>query len=110
MLPPEATVAGPQLSDWVGAVPVIEQLLAGVFESIDQSIPVPPGSGSLIETPVAEPGPAFESVTVNPTSEPAFTEALSAVLVIVRSGQSTVVEAEAFPVPSLVVVNDAVLS
>src|SRR5438552_1661788 len=102
MLPAEATVAGPQLSVWVGAVPEIEQLLAGVLESIDQSTPVPPGSASEIETPVAEPGPAFASVTVTPMSEPAFTEALSAVLAIVRFGQFTVIEAESFPVPSLV--------
>ena len=47
---------------------------------------------------------------MNPMSEPALTEVASAVLVIVTSGQFTVVEAEAFPVPSLVVVNDAVLS
>ena len=110
MLPPEATVAGPQVRVWVGAVPVIEQLLAGVLESIDQFTPVPPGSGSLIETPVAEPAPVFVRVTVNPMSEPALTEALSAVLVIVRSGQFTVVEAESFPAPSFVLVNDAVLS
>jgi hypothetical protein len=50
----------------------------------------------LIETPVAEPAPVLVTVTVNPMSEPAFTEALSAVLVIVRSGQFTVVEAESF--------------
>src|SRR5512132_897898 len=106
MLPPEATVAGPQLSVWVGAVPAIEQLLAGVLESIDQFTPVPPGSASEIETPVASPAPAFVRVTVNPMSEPALTEVASAVLVIVTSGQFTVVEAEAFPVPSLVVVND----
>src|SRR5438132_1701556 len=95
MLPPEATVAGPQLSVWVGAVPVIEQLLAGVLESIDQSTPAPPGSGSLIETPVASPAPVFESFTVKPMSEPAFTEAASAVLVIVRLGQFTVIVAVA---------------
>src|SRR5436190_1745739 len=93
MLPPEATVAGPQVRVWVGAVPVIEQLLAGVLESIDQSTPAPPGSGSEIETPVAEPAPVFVRVTVNPTSEPALMEALSAVLVIVRSGQFTVIVA-----------------
>src|SRR5207248_5322581 len=110
MLPPEATVAGTQLSVWVGAVPQIEQLLAGVLESIDQSTPAPPGSGSEIETPVAEPGPAFESVTVNPMSEPAFTDASSAVLVIVRFGQFTVVEAASFLVASFVVVFDAVLA
>jgi hypothetical protein len=72
---------------------VIEQLLAGVLESIDQFTPVPPGSGSLIETPVAEPAPVLVTVTVNPMSEPAFTEALSAVLVIVRLGHCTVIVA-----------------
>src|SRR5512133_3338319 len=93
MLPPEATVAGPHVRVWVGAAPVIEQLLAGVLESIDQFTPVPPGSGSLIETPVAEPAPLFVRVTVNPMSEPALTEALSAVLVIVRLGHCTVIVA-----------------
>src|SRR2546427_134964 len=95
MLPPEATVAGPQLSVWVGAVPVIEQLSAGVLESIDQSTPVPPGSGSEMETPVASPAPVLVSVTVNPMSSPALTEAASAVLVIVRLGQFTVIVAVA---------------
>ena len=109
-LPPEATVAGPQLSVWVGAVPEIEQLLAGVLESIDQSTPVPPGSGSLIETPVASPAPVFVRVTVNPMSSPALTEAASAVLVIVRFGQLTVIVAVSDPVPPFVLVNDAVLS
>src|SRR5436190_11752581 len=93
MLPHEATVAGPQVRVWVGAVPVIEQLLAGVLESIDQSTPAPPGSGSLIETPVASPAPVFVRVTVNPMSAPALTEAASAVFVIVRSGQFTMIVA-----------------
>src|SRR5438309_993229 len=110
MLPPEDTVAGPQLSVWVGTVPVIEQLLAGVLESIDQSTPVPPGSGSVIETPVAPPAPVFVRVTVNPTSEPAFAEAVSAVLVILRSGQFSVLFPYSTLFRSLVVVNDAVLS
>src|SRR5256885_147339 len=110
MVTPEAAVAGQQVRVWVGTVPVIEQLLAGVLESIDQSTPVPPGSGSLIETPVADPAPVFESVTVNP---------MFFFLMIRRPPRSTLfpyttlfrsVEAEAFPVPSFVVVNDAVLS
>ena len=74
--------------------PVIEQL-AGP-DSIDQSTPEPLGRGSLKETPVAVPVPAallLEAVTVNPTSDPADTVALSAVLVRVRSGQTTVVMA-----------------
>src|ERR1043166_1076197 len=55
-----------------------------------QSVAVPAGSGSCSVTPVAVPGPLLETVTVKPTSSPAFTVALSAFFVTVTSGQRTV--------------------
>src|SRR5207248_3354210 len=49
--------------------PVIDHPVDGV--AIDQVRPA--GSGSLTVTPVAVPGPAFETVTTNPICEPALT-------------------------------------
>jgi hypothetical protein len=39
-------------------------------ESIDQSTPAPPGSGSDAESPCALPAPVLPSVTVKPICEP----------------------------------------
>jgi hypothetical protein len=90
---------------------VIEQLPGP--EAIDQFRPEPAGKGSLRETPVAVPVPAallLEAVTVNPTADPADTVALSAVLLRVRLGQSTVVLAFALRPGELVDVSVAVFA
>jgi hypothetical protein len=85
-----------QLSDWLGALPVIEQpAVAGL---IDQFTPVPPGSGSDKVTPVAVPTPVLDTVIVKPIWSPALTVALSAVLLICKPGQFTVVLAFAVTV------------
>src|SRR6476619_4273170 len=63
---------------------------------MDQSMPVPPGSGSLTVTPVAVATPlALLTVIVNPICEPADTEAASAVLLNETFGHVTVVDAVA---------------
>src|SRR5438552_2185667 len=69
------TVTGPQLS--VVPAGLIEQVLfqPAPCASIDQDRPAFAGSGSLSVTPFASPAPAFHTVTVKPTSSPAFTEA-----------------------------------
>src|SRR5262249_52725095 len=54
-------------------------------------------------TVFAVPGPAFDTVTVNPIWSPVLTGVASAVFVIDRAGQSTVVEAVAFCDEPLVV-------
>ena len=58
------------------------------------------GNESDTETLLARPSPLFVTVIVNPIWLPAFTGVASATLVIARSGQLTVIEAEAelFPV------------
>src|SRR6266702_1844301 len=86
-----------QLRTSLPTAPVIEQASA-VCESIDQSTPLPLGSGSLIVTPAASPGPALLAVTVKPICVPAFTAAASAVFSSDRSGQSTVVVSDAVSV------------
>ena len=63
----------------------------GTAGAIDQTMPVPVGSGSLMVTPLAVPAPVFSTEIVNPIGEPALTDALSAVLVMSRSAQRTVV-------------------
>ena len=79
-------------------------------DAIDQSTPLPPGSGSLMTTPLAVPVPAaplFDAVTVKPICEPALTGALwSAVFVSDSDGQLTVTVAMALlpPVPLVVVI------
>src|SRR5712691_1558505 len=82
----------PQLS-----VPELIWQLAAVWLAIDQEMPEPVGSGSLMLTPVAVPVPAapeLATVTVNPIWDPAETETASAVLVSETFGHWTVVEAE----------------
>src|SRR5690349_18365543 len=56
-------------------------------------MPVPVGSGSLIVTPVATPGPTFVTVTVKPIASPAFTVGASAVLLTCRPGHCTLTDA-----------------
>src|SRR5215469_10302299 len=110
-LPPAARLVGPQLSV-CGAEPEIEHRPAFDWVSIDQVTPDPDpaGSGSLTATPVAVPAPAFLTVTVYPIGSPAFTDVLSAVLVIVTDAGLQVILASLDPDPSLVVVTLAVLS
>src|SRR2546428_245232 len=60
-----------------------------------QFTPDPVGSGSISVTPFAAPAPVFVTVIVKPISSPAFTNAASAVFVIARFGQFTVVVADA---------------
>src|SRR5262245_12157638 len=108
MLAPAASVVGPQLSVWVGA-PFPTLRASDLFEAIDQLTPLPPGSGSLIVTPVAVPGPLLVSVTWKPIVSPALTLAASAAFVSVRLAHRTAVEAEASPAPSLLVEKLAVL-
>ncbi len=110
---PAARSAGPQVSACDGLVPVTEHgKLAPVWLSIDQvtPVPVPAGSGSLTVTPLAVPAPVLVTVTVNPIGSPAFTDAASAVLVIVMFAGWQVILASAEPPPSLDEVAVAVLS
>ena len=66
--------------------------------SIDQSTPLPAGSGSLSVTDFAVPvpgAPEFDTVTVKPIWSPAFTGVASASLTIDRFGASTTIVADA---------------
>ena len=86
------------LADCVGArLPKVQESTWGLPEIvhvpgpeyaglIDQLTPGAEGSGSLRVAPVAVPAPLFVTVTVNPTCSPAFTVALSAVLVTASAG------------------------
>src|SRR5260370_215750 len=97
---PAARSAGPQVSAADGLVPVTEHgKLAPVWLSIDQVTPVPEpaGSGAVTVTPLAGPAPVLVSVTVNPIGSPAFTDAASAVLVIVITAPGPVILASAAP-------------
>jgi hypothetical protein len=69
----------------------IEQF--GLSGLSDQLIPAPVGSGSDNVTAFAVPVPLFVTVIVKPSWSPALTVAASAVLVIARFGQFTVVDA-----------------
>src|SRR2546428_519846 len=97
---------GPQSTTWLPTAPLIRQSVPSgvVWLLIDQLAPAPPGSGSWTVTPVAAPGPALARVIVKPIVSPRLTGLLSAVFVRVRLGQLTSSEAEAGPLPSLVVV------
>src|SRR5262249_50089726 len=72
--------------------------------------PDPAGNGSLTVTPLAVPDPLLVTVTVNPIGSPAFTDAASAVLVLLMLAELHVIDADAWSLPSLVVVTLAVLS
>jgi hypothetical protein len=71
--------------------PPIEQPVTGVV--MDHVIPAPTGSGSCNVTSLATPGPEFNTVIVNPMSLPSLTAEASAVLLMERFGQLTVVDA-----------------
>src|SRR5262245_8949380 len=88
-----ASVPKLQFSSWFGAVPAMEQ--AAFAGSIDQLMPLPPGSTSVIVTPLALPAPMFVTVIVKPIGSPAFTEGASAVFVMCSAGHCTVVDADA---------------
>jgi hypothetical protein len=70
--------------------------------SIDQLMPLPVGNGSESVTARAMPVPELPTVMVKPIGSPAFTDAASAALSMVRSGQSTAVLADASTEPALV--------
>src|ERR687896_510127 len=81
--------------------PIEQPATAGL---IDHTIPVPVGSVSLTTTLVAVPGPALDTVTVNPMASPASTWSSSACLTRFSAGHCTVVVAEAFgalPLPAV---------
>src|SRR5476649_325596 len=96
-----------QVRVWEGAVPVMAQPLTGVV--MDQLMPVPPGSGSLMTTPVAVPWELLVTVTVKPMLVPAETLGASAVFTMVRATPTTVVGAVEVTVAALVAVAVAVL-
>ncbi len=84
---PTARSPSAQFNVWFGALPEMEH--AAFAGEIDQSIPVPPGSASVIDAFLATPGPALVTATVKPMSSPAFTVVASAVFVICNPGAST---------------------
>src|SRR5580765_8129858 len=73
---------GPHVRTW--GVPEIEHSV--LLGDSTQLMPLPPGNGSLMVTPVASAAPPFVIVIVKPMFAPAFTEAASAVLRIVKLG------------------------
>src|SRR5438045_3625125 len=97
---PGAMSPNAQANVWLATLPVIEQVPGPAYAgSMLQSTPLPEGSGSSSMTALAVPVPsetALLTVTVNPIGSPALTGVASAVLVIDRSGQSTVVLADAW--------------
>src|SRR5207249_3721761 len=102
---------GPQLRVcWVWGEPEIEQFPPPDWDAIDQSTPLPEGRASDRVAPLATPGPPLCTVTANPMGSPASTGEASAVLVMARLGQFTVMEAEAgWTGPELVAETEAVL-
>src|SRR5439155_8391767 len=95
-LEPEDRSTGPQLRVcWVWGEPEIEQFPPPDWDPIDQSTPLPAGRASFTVTFLAVPTPLSLTVTANPMGSPASTGEASAVLVMARLGQFTVVEAEA---------------
>src|SRR6266513_5065598 len=111
MLAPLARVIGPQARAWLPSAPLIAQPAPPLCEATTQWTKGlgPPGRLSLMAAPVAAPGPALARVIVKPIGEPASTLAASWTFVRVRLEQLTSSEAEAGPLPSLVVVKLAVL-
>src|SRR5205807_1198998 len=85
--PLAASVTGPHESTWLPSPPAIVQFgLSGLSAQWTGVVPVPPGRLSEIVTPVASATPLFVTVTVKPMGLPAFTEAASAVLVMLTFG------------------------
>src|SRR5438876_269447 len=111
MLAPLARVIGPQARAWLPSAPVIAQPAPPLCLS---TMLWTPGRATLFPyttlfRSVAAPGPALARVIVKPIGEPASTLAASWTCVRVRLEQLTSSEAEAGPLPSLVVVKLAVL-
>src|SRR5262249_4575381 len=73
-------------------------------------VPDPAGDGKFAVKGMASPDPVFLTVTVNPIGSPAVSVAPSAVLVMSITTGWEVIDADAWSVPSLVVVTWAVLS
>src|SRR5437588_12121462 len=88
-------------SNWSPTDPVIEQA-EPVWDWMLQSTPESAGSGSLTVTPVAVPGPEFDTVMVKPTLVPESTGVASAVLVMARFGGFTTMRAKSQTVLALV--------
>src|SRR5437016_4567633 len=81
--------------------PLIEQA-EPVWDWMVHVTPGSDGSGSLTVTPVAVPGPEFDTVMVNPTLVPESTGVASAVLVMARFGGFTTMRAKSQTVLALV--------
>src|SRR4051794_29642111 len=103
-----ASELGAYTSDWFGAVPLIEKPASP--DSMLQLTPLPEGSASLNDRPLATPSPLLLRVTVKPICSPALTESASACFSTSTSAHSTSVESLASSEPSLAVLTDAVLS
>ena len=88
--PPAAKVAVP-LEGQLSVLLVIVHVGDPLCEAMDHEMPLPVGSGSETEKPVAAPWPVLVTVIVNPIGDPALTLAASAVLVMCRLGHCTVV-------------------
>src|SRR5438270_193801 len=97
-----------QFSTWVPTGPVIEQPVTSGLMLQFRSPPA--GSGSVMVTPVAVPGPLLLTTTSKPMLSPALTgPAGLAVLVMVITGHWTTTLAVDVPEPSLSVFTLAVL-
>src|SRR5438876_390077 len=111
MLAPLARVIGPQARAWLPSAPLIAQPAPPLCEATTQWTKClgRPGRLWLIHSFPHDALPILARVIVKPIGEPASTLAASWTFVRVRLGQLTSCEAEAGPVPSLVVVKLAVL-
>src|SRR5438552_1215001 len=111
LLAPLARVIGPQARAWLPSAPLIAQPAPPLCEEIGRAScrERAPGRVALMAAHVAAPGPALARVIVKPIGEPASTLAASWTFVRVRLEQLTSSEAEAGPLPSLVVVKLSVL-
>src|SRR5580658_10323690 len=90
---PGARVPIVQVRTWVPTGPVTAQLPGPV--AIDQSMPGPAGSGSVMTTPVAVPTPVLPTTMVKPMGLPVDTGLASAVFVMVSPGGFTTMTAVA---------------
>jgi hypothetical protein len=102
----------PQPRIWGWPAAIAQAGLAGVWEAIDQLIPLPVGRVSVRVVPVEPPEPVLDREIVKPMGEPALTGAVwSAVLAIERVEQFTVSEAWfEEPEPPLPLTKDALFA
>src|SRR5439155_25649725 len=105
-LAPDSSVPRLQVRVWLPAAPVIVQLPCAGCVSIDQSTPVPDGSGSSTVTSVAAPAPPLLMVTLKPTGSLTSTGLASAVFAMPRLGHCTVVDAGLWNGPPFSLVTD----